>query len=77
MMPLEIFDYKRRWRAHAHVVTMHSDLRWVCRDWVKANVEVQCFVIQEYSAPYEDTYLFERRRDALSFQKEFSGRVGL
>ena len=70
MLPLEIFDHKRRWKPEGFRVTLHSDWRSMAKDWCKANIEQQSWDVNEYTDVYEDTWFFEHLEDSRSFIKE-------
>ena len=66
MIPLEIFEYKNRWKP-GHTVKVHSDFRMKGKDYCRIQMFQHQWDINENSAIYEDTYLFEQKVDADSF----------
>lgn len=72
MKPLEIYDYKRQWIPKGHVVVVHSDWRWECKDWIKSHLRQHQWHMKEFTGVYEDTYMFESEVMANKFQKQFS-----
>lgn len=70
MLPLEIFEHKRRWMP-GFVVDIHSDFRSQATAWCKANVPKQSWNVVEYTEVYGDTWFFEHLEDSDKFIKEF------
>lgn len=66
MIPVEIFEYKQRWKP-GYSVRLHSDLRSQGKDFCKTQMFKQQWDIAEYTDVYEDTFYFEYRQDAESF----------
>jgi len=72
MLPIDIFEYKKRWSWNAHIVKLHSDYRSEAKDWCKSQMLKQQWDVQQYTNVYEDTYLFEEKDDAESFARKFN-----
>jgi len=71
MLPLEIFEHKRRWKPEGFRVTLHSDWRDQAKSWCKTHVDKQSWDVVEYTDVYGDTWLFEHLEDSDMFMKEF------
>lgn len=71
MTPIEIFEYKNRWKPNGHSVRIHSDYRSQAKFWCKYNFEPHQWVLNEYTDNYEDTFLFENPLNAKLFRKNF------
>ncbi len=74
MLPVEIFEYKQKWRNRAYTVRLCSDLRSQGKDYCGVQMFQHQWVVKEYTGPYEDTYLFEHKQDALSFSTQWDQR---
>jgi len=59
MSPLEIFEYKQRWKPNAYSVRLHSDLDWQGKDWCRKNLERHQWSMDTYTNVYEHTFFFE------------------
>ena len=66
MNPIEIFEYKQRWKP-GYTVRLHSDLRSRGKDYCKTQMLKQQWDIQEFTNVYEDTFLFEYKQYAEQF----------
>lgn len=66
MTPIEIFEYKNKWKP-GYTVRLHSDLRREGKDYCKVQMFKHQWDIAEFTNVYEDTYLFEYKQDADSF----------
>lgn len=66
MIPVEIFEYKQRWKP-GYVVRLHSDLRSEAKEYCKVQMFKQQWDVSEYTDVYEDTFYFEYKQDANSF----------
>lgn len=73
MTPIEIFEYKQKWKP-GYIVRLHSDLRMQGKDYCKIQMMKHQWDIQEFTDVYEDTYLFENRIDADSFTAQWDRR---
>lgn len=70
--PIEIFEYKQRWRRNGgYSVRLHSDLRGNGKDWCKTQLNREQWDFSQYTDNYEDTFHFEYKQDAASFKKQF------
>ena len=67
MTPQEIFEYKQRWMP-GYSVRLHSDLRSQAKDYCKIQLMAHQWKYHEYTDVYEDTFYFEHRIDAQSFE---------
>ena len=67
MTPIEIFEYKRNWMP-GYSVRLHSDLRNQAKDYCKIQMMKHQWNVSEYTDVYEDTFYFEHRLDAQSFE---------
>ena len=65
MLPIEIFEYKRKWLP-GYPISIHSDLRSRAKDWLK-RLEKHQWEYQEYPDVYEDTICFEEEKTAQQF----------
>ncbi len=65
MTPVEIFEYKLRWKP-GYTVRLHSDLRSRGKDFCKALLKQQ-WDVSIYTDNYEDTFYFENKSDADKF----------
>lgn len=70
MIPVEIFEYKQRWKP-GYSVRLHSDLRSQGKDFCKIQMFKQQWDIAEYTDVYEDTFYFEYKQDAESFLAKY------
>ena len=66
MTPIEIFEYKQKWKP-GYVVRLHSDLRRSAMDYCKVQMMKHQWDVREYTNVYEDTWMFENKLDANSF----------
>lgn len=73
MTPQEIFEYKRNWMP-GYSVRLHSDLRSQAKDYCKTQMMKHQWNINEYTDVYEDTFYFEHRLDAHSFEAYWKER---
>lgn len=69
MTPIEIFEYKNRWKP-GFTVRLHSDLRSQGKDYCKQLAKHK-WDIKEYTNNYEDTYYFEYGLDCQKFTSSF------
>lgn len=70
MTPIEIFEYKLKWKP-GYQVRLHSDLRMQGKDYCKVQMFKHQWDIAEYTDVYEDTFYFEYRQDATAFKNNF------
>lgn len=73
MIPQEIFEYKQRWMP-GYTVRIHSDLRNRAIDYCKIQMMQHQWKHREHTNVYEDTFHFENRLDAQSFEAHFEER---
>ena len=71
MLPIEIFEYKNRWKP-GYTVRLHSDLRMSAKDYCSVQMFQHQWDVAEYSYVYEDTYMFEHKLDADSFAAQWN-----
>ena len=72
--PLEISDYKARWKPNAFIVPVHSDLDWRCKDWCRKNLERWEWSMDTYTGVYEHTFYFEKEDVAIEFENQWAKR---
>lgn len=72
--PLDISEYKMRWKPNGFPVAVHSDLDWRCKDWCRKNLERHQWSMDLHTAVYEHTFWFEHESDAIEFEKQWSPR---
>lgn len=70
MQPQDIFEHKLKWRP-GFTVDVHSDLDTRCKTWCKRNVARHQWAFDSWIAPYAHRFLFETKKDAQKFYKEF------
>lgn len=70
MTPIEIFEYKQKWRP-GYRVRLHSDLRRQGKDFCKVMMLKQEWDMNEYTNVYEDTFMFQYLLDAKLFKEKF------
>ena len=70
MTPLEIHDYKMKWRP-GYTVRLHSDLESRGKAWCKAQLEQHQWAFVKWTNVYEHTFQFEDIRAAQNFEMEF------
>jgi len=70
MTPLEIFEYKNKWRPGLQVI-LCSDLRFEGVEFCKRTFKKHEWHHLEYTASYEDTYCFEKQHHATLFRGAF------
>ena len=73
MLPIEIFEYKNRWKP-GYTVRLHSDLRMSAKDYCRVQMFQHQWDVSSYTNVYEDTYMFEYKLDADSFAAQFNER---
>ena len=76
MTPIEIFEYKLKWKP-GYTVRLHSDLRRQGKDFCKVMMSKQQWDMNEYTNVYEDTFMFECKQDAKLFKEKFKKYVDL
>lgn len=71
MTPQQIVDYKRKWMPGI-VVTLHSDLESVGKDWCKKQCEKYEWHFKSYTDIYQHSFMFENIKAAQNFEMEFA-----
>jgi hypothetical protein len=71
MTPLEIFEYKQRWKSRGYSVRLHSDLEHQGKEYCKVQMHKQQWDMIKWTDVYEHTFIFEFRQDAEAFKKHF------
>jgi hypothetical protein len=77
MTPIEIFEYKTRWRKRGYNVRLHSDLRRQAKSFCSIQLFKQQWDISEFTDVYEDTFHFEYKQDAESFAAQWPEYINL
>lgn len=73
LTPQEICDYKFKWLNEPHFEsTVHIDLRYAYKDWLKFWCSKHTYDIGYFSDVYFDTVHFEDEQDFLAFNKMYS-----
>jgi len=62
MTPIEIFEYKMKWKPKGHIVSFHSDWEYDVKSWLKRK-EKHTWIWNEYTDVYEHSVLFESVED--------------
>ena len=70
MTPIEIFEYKNKWKP-GYTVRLHSDLESAGKEYCKIQMHKQQWDITKWTNVYEHTYHFEYKQDADSFVAHF------
>mgnify|MGYP006932100253 FL=1 len=70
MTPLEIFEYKNRWKP-GYVVTVHSDLEDRCIEYCKETLDITRWAMERFTDVYAHSFMFENKEDAKSFEQWF------
>jgi hypothetical protein len=76
MTPVEIFEYKQRWKP-GYTVRLHSDLRSHGKDFCKIQMHPQQWDVKTFTNVYEDTFYFEYKQDAESFAAQWPEYINL
>jgi hypothetical protein len=71
MTPIEIFEYKQKWKPSGYNVRLHSDLKSEGVDYCKVQMMAHQWFITEYTDVYEHTFSFENKLDANSFAAQW------
>jgi len=73
MTPLEIFEYKQRWRRDGggYSVRLHSDLGLQGKDFCKTMMAKHQWDMSGWTDVYEHTFHFESTQDAKMFKNKF------
>jgi len=67
LTPLEVVDYKNRWRTSATMVRTHSDIVDVAKTWCRRNLDRWEWSMTAYTDVYEHTFEFELVENADAF----------
>lgn len=59
LTPLEVVDYKNRWRTSATKVRTHSDIVDTAKTWCRRNLDRWEWSMTAYTDVYEHTFEFE------------------
>jgi len=70
LTPIEIFEYKQKWKP-GYTVRLHSDLRSRGKEFCKIQMLKQQWDITEYTDVYEDTFMFEHNQYAYNFSEQW------
>jgi len=70
LTPVEVFEYKQRWKP-GHTVKLHTDLRRDGKYYCRVQMMAPQWNITEYTDVYEDTFHFEYLTDAKMFAAHF------
>lgn len=71
MTPIQLFEYKQRWKHRAYSVRLHSDLEREGIEYCSVQMYKQQWGLIKHTNVYEHTFIFEHRQDALAFEKHF------
>jgi hypothetical protein len=71
MAPIDIFEYKNRWKPNGYSVRLHSDLDWQGKDWCRKNLQRWQWSMTSWTNSYEHTFLFEDEQHAIEFAKQW------
>ena len=71
MTPIEIFEYKNKWKPNAFVVDVHSDLDVQCKTWCRKNLNRWEWSMDTYTYVYAHTFYFEEEQAAEEFKHKF------
>jgi len=71
LTPLEISEYKRKWKPDAISVRIHSDLADRAKTWCRRNLDRTQWSMDTWTDVYEHTFHFKDPIDSDVFIKEF------
>ena len=71
MTPLEISEYKMRWRP-GYQVDVHSDLDVQCKHWCRGNLNRWEWSMDTYTDVYSHSFYFEEEQAAAEFKRKFA-----
>lgn len=74
MTPIEIFEYKNRWKP-GYTVRLHSDLVNEGKTWCRRNCERHQWSMTDWTDNYEHTFHFENIYAAQNFEMEMGRYV--
>ena len=72
MTPIEIFEYKQKWKPKAWYCHIHSDLRSQCKEFCKKNYNKWEWDMDEHTEVYADSYYFEDQDNLMMFVQKFN-----
>lgn len=70
MTPVEVFEYKQRWKP-GYSVAVHSDKEKACVSWCKQLGKHE-WDVSKWTDVYEHTFHFENTIAGQNFEMEFS-----
>ena len=70
MTPLEISEYKMRWKP-GFQVDVHSDLDVQCKAWCRGNLNRWEWSMDTYTDVYSHSFYFEEEQAAAEFKRKF------
>ena len=71
MTPLEISEYKMRWKSNGFQVDVHSDLDVQCKHWCRGNLNRWEWSMDTYTDVYSHSFYFELEENANQFRNKF------
>ena len=71
MTPLEIFEYKLKWRDEAHTVYSPDVFEFMAKDWCKNKLEPHQWHFKKLADTYMHAFLFEDEKQAIKFKYLF------
>ena len=71
MTPLEISEYKMRWKSDGFQVDVHSDLDVQCKHWCRGNLNRWEWSMDTYTDVYSHSFYFELEENANQFRNKF------
>jgi len=74
MTPLEISEYKMRWKP-GFQVDVHSDLDVQCKAWCRGNLNRWEWSMDTYTDVYSHSFYFEEEQTAAEFTRKFQDWV--
>ena len=74
MTPLEISEYKMRWKP-GYQVDVHSDLDVQCKAWCRGNLNRWEWSMDTYTDVYSHSFYFEQEDHANQFRTKFADWV--
>ena len=75
MTPLEISEYKMRWKPEGFQVDVHSDLDVQCKHWCRGNLNRWEWSMDTYTDVYSHSFYFEEEQAAAEFTRKFQDWV--
>mgnify|MGYP000754536359 FL=1 len=71
MTPVEISEYKMRWKPNGYSVRLHSDIDWKGKDWCRKHLERHQWSFDKWTNVYEHTFHFELEEHANLFATQW------